>query len=87
MVFDERAIAVADKLVKGARIYLEGKLSLNEWTAQDGTARAGLSVMSWHCRLAQIGRAKTKSEKPKPESAAAGAVFDDDIPFAPEWRR
>ena len=81
-VFDERAIAVADKLVKGARVYLEGKLSLNEWTASDGT---GLSVLSWHCRLAQIGRAKAKSEKPKaapqPAPASAGAEFDDDIPF------
>jgi single-strand DNA-binding protein len=84
MVFDERAIAVADKLVKGARVYLEGKLSLNEWTAQDGATRTGLSVLSWHCRLAQIGRAKTKSEKPKPAEPApanAGAEFDDDIPF------
>ena len=80
MVFDERAIAAADKLVKGARVYLEGKLSLNEWTASDGTTRTGLSVMSWHCRLAQIGRAKTKSEKPKPAPANAAAEFDDDIP-------
>jgi single-strand DNA-binding protein len=85
MVFDERAIAVADKLVKGARVYLEGKLSLNEWTASDGTTRTGLSVMSWHCRLSQIGRAKAKSEKPKatqqPAPASAGAEFDDEIPF------
>ena len=84
MVFDERAIAVVDKLVKGARIYLEGRLSLSQWAAQDGTTRSGLSVMSWHCRLSQIGRAKTKSEKPKPAEPApanAGAEFDDDIPF------
>jgi single-strand DNA-binding protein len=88
MVFDERAIAVADKLVKGARVYLEGKLSQNEWTAQDGTTRSGLSVMSWHCRLSQIGRAKAKLEKPKPapQSVLAGAAFDDEIPFAPERR-
>jgi len=88
MVFDERAIAVADKLVKGARVYLEGKLALNEWTASDGTMRTGLSVMSWHCRLSQIGRAKVKSEKPNPapRSAATGAPFDDEITFAPEWR-
>jgi single-stranded DNA-binding protein len=81
MVFDERAIAIADGLVKGARVYLEGRLSLNEWTASDGTTRTGLSVMSWHCRLSQIGRAKAKSEKPKPapQSAAAGAAFDDPI--------
>jgi single-stranded DNA-binding protein len=81
MVFDERAIAVADKLIKGARVYLEGRLSLREWTASDGTTRSGLSVMSWHCRLAQIGRAKVKAERPKPapQSAAAGAPFDDPI--------
>jgi single-strand DNA-binding protein len=85
MVFDERAIAVADKLVKGARVYLEGKLSLNEWTTSDGSTRTGLSVLSWHCRLSQIGRAKAKSEKPKatqqPAPASAGVEFDDEIPF------
>jgi len=85
-VFDERAIAVADQLVKGARVYLEGRLSLNEWTAQDGTTRTGLSVMSWHCRLSQIGRAKTKSEKPKPAPQSADAPLDDEISFAPERR-
>src|SRR5437763_7578669 len=81
MVFDERAIAVADGLVKGARVYLEGKFSLNEWTTADGVTRIGLSVMSWHCRLSQIGRAKAKSEKPKPAPAPAGAAFDDEILF------
>ena len=80
MVFDERAIAVVDKLVKGARIYLEGRLSLSQWAAQDGTTRSGLSVMSWHCRLSQIGRAKTKSEKPKPAPQSAGDDFSDEIP-------
>jgi single-strand DNA-binding protein len=89
MVFDDRAIAVADGFVKGARVYLEGKLSLNEWTASDGTTRTGLSVMSWHCRLCQIGRAKVKlleKPKPAPQSAPAGAPFDDEITFAPERR-
>src|SRR5215469_17900480 len=64
MVFDERAIAVADRLFKGARVYLEGRLTLNEWTTSDGEKRVGLNVMSWHCRLAQIGRAKAKLERP-----------------------
>ena len=86
MVFDERAIAVVDKLVKGARIYLEGRLSLSQWAAQDGTTRSGLSVMSWHCRLSQIGRAKAKSEKPSPALQSVDAPFDDEISFAPERR-
>ena len=86
--FDPRAIENAAGFIKGSRCYVEGKLSLDKWTAQDGTERTGLSVMSWHCHLSQIGRAKSKLEKPKPapQSASAGAVFDDDIPFAPEWR-
>jgi single-stranded DNA-binding protein len=94
MAFDERAIEVADKLVKGARVYIEGRLSVSEWTGSDGAKRHGLSVMSWHCRLSQIGRNRPpKREKPAP--AASGrevaarshyapngqAPFDDDIPF------
>ena len=55
-VFDTKAIEVVDKLVKGARVYLEGRIALDEWAGQDGVKRHGLSVMSWHCRLAQIGR-------------------------------
>jgi single-stranded DNA-binding protein len=84
MIFDTAAIETADKLTKGARVYLEGKLSIDEWTAQDGAKRHGLSLMSWHCRLAQIGRNKTKRENPKPAAAiyAPGcADLNDHIPF------
>jgi single-stranded DNA-binding protein len=89
--FDQRAIEQADKFVKGARVYVEGKLSSDEWTAQDGTKRHGLSVMSWHCRLSEIGRNKSTHKngdaKPRPQTKlAAGNNFDDEIPFAPEFR-
>jgi len=86
--FDEKAIATADGFVKGARVYVEGRLSLDQWTAQDGAARTGLSCMSWHCRLAQIGRNKPKrqrdsSEQPNNQAAPAlvGGDLDDEIPF------
>jgi single-stranded DNA-binding protein len=58
MVFDQSAIDAVDKLIKGARCYVEGSLSVTEWSGQDGVKRHGLSVMSWHCRLSQIGRNK-----------------------------
>jgi single-stranded DNA-binding protein len=58
MAFDQNAIAAVDKLLKGARVYVEGSLSVTEWSGQDGATRHGLSVMSWHCRLSQIGRNK-----------------------------
>jgi single-stranded DNA-binding protein len=92
MVFDPDAIQIADKLTAGSRVYLEGKLSLDEWTAADGTKRTGLSCMSWHCRLAQIGRNKVKRDKPASASGAAArsdyapigrteADLNDDVPF------
>jgi single-stranded DNA-binding protein len=90
-VFDVKAIEIADKLVKGSRVYLEGRLTLDEWTAQDGAKRHGLSVMSWHCRLAQIGRHRSTSGRDRAarsDFAPAGKApaFNDDIPFAPEFR-
>jgi single-stranded DNA-binding protein len=85
MAFDLRALEQVDKFVKGASVYVEGKLRLDEWTAQDGTKRHGLSVMSWHCRLAEIGRNKSKragDTKPQPEDKSAVAKdFDDEIVF------
>lgn len=100
--FDPKAIEAAGKLVKGARVYIEGRLSLDEWTAQDGTKRHGLSAVSWHCRLSEIGRNKPPRQN-KPPSAASGraraatsdyapiggagaAGPDGDLPFAPEFR-
>lgn len=62
LVFDEDAVAMVDRFVKGVRCYIEGSLSLDEWTAADGTKRHGLSIMAWHCRLSQIGRNKPKRD-------------------------
>lgn len=58
MVFDDAALAQADKMTKGVRVYVEGRLAVSEWTGTDGAKRFGLSVMAWHCRLAHIGRLK-----------------------------
>lgn len=94
--FDARALEVADKLVKGARVYVEGTLSTNEWIGSDGAKRFGLSVMSWHTRLTQIGRNRPKRERSDDRaSVAAGRTYrapepppdrgegfhDDKIPF------
>jgi single-stranded DNA-binding protein len=86
MAFDPEAMAVADRLVQGARVYVEGKLSQTEWTGSDGVKRHGLSVMSWHCRLPHIGLNKpTKKprEDPAPKEGAhtTGDDFNDSIPF------
>jgi len=91
LAFDQRAFEQAAKFIKGARVYVEGRLSCDEWTNAEGVKRFGLSVMSWHCRLSEIGRNKSKraaasgdKEQPAPKAAAgrAGNDFhDDEIPF------
>jgi single-strand DNA-binding protein len=45
-LFGDKAQAAADTLVKGDRVYCEGRLSLDEWTAGDGTQRHGLSCLA-----------------------------------------
>jgi single-strand DNA-binding protein len=80
--FDDEAIARADRLVKGASVYIEGTLKLDTWEGKDGALRAGLSVMSWHCRLAQIGKNRPPREGARERKPAVAADFhDDDIGF------
>jgi single-stranded DNA-binding protein len=87
MCFDADAIAVADSMVKGACVYIEGTLKLDEWTGQDGAKRYGLSLLSWHCRLSQIGRNRpsrsARAREDRPKAAASGRARADASTYAP----
>ena len=82
MCFDAEAIAQAERLCKGARVYIEGTIKLDEWTGQDGARRHGLSLMSWHCRLSQIGRNRPRRDD-RPKAAASGRARADASAYAP----
>lgn len=89
--FDERATEQANRFTKGSRCYVEGSLKLEQWAGQDGGVRHGLGCLSWHCRLAEIGRNKprrSRANKPVAGGSAAAVVteLNDEIPFTPEWR-
>lgn len=86
------AADMAPLLVKGADIYVEGKLKQRTWQNSDGSTGFGLSVSASLIQpLALIGNKKPK--KPRAEKAKAGAVgeasaavhqplpFNDDIGF------
>jgi single-stranded DNA-binding protein len=83
MCFDEKAIDVAEQMTKGARVYCEGRLEVTEWAGQDGAKRHGLSCMSWHTRLAQIGRQKPKRERNNgtDKHNEIDPTLNDPIPF------
>ena len=82
MCFDADAIAQAERLCKGVRVYIEGTIKLDEWTGKDGAKRHGLSLMSWHCRLSQIGRNRPRRED-RPKAAATGRARADASAYAP----
>jgi len=55
--FGDTVDALAPKLIKGAEIYCEGRLTLRPWTDADGKARAGLSLTASLVQpMGQIGR-------------------------------
>jgi single-stranded DNA-binding protein len=85
LAFDPEVVEVTDKLVTGARVYIEGKLTVTEWTGRNGDKRQGLNVMSWRCRLPHIGRnkpKKTPSEDPAPrERERTMDDLNDEVPF------
>jgi single-strand DNA-binding protein len=55
--WEDLAERLADTLKKGSEVYVEGRLKLNTWTAQDGTQRTGLNCSAWKVEpLGAIGR-------------------------------
>jgi single-strand DNA-binding protein len=55
--FGDDAEDLAQKLVKGSEVYVEGRLKMNSWQSADGTPRSGLNVTAWKLEpLGQIGR-------------------------------
>jgi single-strand DNA-binding protein len=87
--FDPDALAAAERLVKGAKVYVEGRLTLDEWTGSDGAQRHGLSVLSFHTRLAAIGRNKPQkragdsglAQGPQATPPRPNDFYSDDIDF------
>lgn len=75
----ELANEMESRLVKGTAVYAEGRLKLNQWTAQDGTPRSGLELICWTVQpMGAIGRRAPRRE---PVGAGAGGGDDIELPF------
>jgi hypothetical protein len=69
LVFDMEAIDAAStgKIIKSAKVYVEGRLTLDQGMAGDGNRRRRLSAMVRCCRNPKIGRDRPK----KPQGRGA----------------
>jgi single-stranded DNA-binding protein len=84
MYFGDDAPELGPRLTRGVRCYVEGSLKLDRWD-KEGVSQSGLSCMSFHCRVAAIGR--RKPTRRKPEAAVKSAApksnnfYSDEIGF------
>ncbi len=63
-VWGDQAEELAPRLVKGTRLYAEGRVKLNQWMGNDGQERSGLSLSAWTCQpIGQIGRRQPWQER------------------------
>lgn len=69
--FSGSMIDDAPRLIKGTRIYVEGKLTLRSWTQPNGSMMQGLSVVAGLIQpMAQIGQRRPKKTRAAPRVKA-----------------
>jgi single-stranded DNA-binding protein len=78
MYFGADAAELAPLFTKDSRVYVEGTIQLSTWE-QAGKQRAGLTVLSSYCRLAQIGRNRPKRERSTKHQNTTDAAPDHDF--------
>ena len=85
-LFGNRGVKLASYLVKGQQVVVHGELTINRYTAKDGTAKSSLRIRVNEIDL--VGKKpehEGKSDEPAhygKEVASGGGDFDDSIPFA-----
>jgi single-stranded DNA-binding protein len=79
--------ALAGRLVKESKVYVEGTATVDAWIDKEGKARPSVSVMCWRCvETHEIGRARPPRErKPRSmgtsKSTRSNTFYNDEIPF------
>jgi single-strand DNA-binding protein len=84
-VFGETAEEIAASVHKGDRLYIEGMLTLNTWTASNGEQRTGLNCAAWKVKpLGLIGeRRPRKPSAPGEKKPSNGARWRSAPPHQP----
>jgi single-strand DNA-binding protein len=72
-------------LKKGSLVYLEGRLSLEEWTDRDGATRSSLKVDATDIRFIERRQSEPAEDigggEPTTHPPAQGSGHEEDVPF------
>ena len=67
-LFGEQAEVLADRLTKGTRAYVDGKVKLNSWTNKEGLVKSSLECIAFLVQpMGQIGHKRPLVEREIPE--------------------
>ena len=94
-MFGKRAESLANSLVKGTKICVEGKLRWSQWQARDGQTRSKLEVIVEEIEFMSRGQqgnrqqqynggmqqASTSTAGPVIDIEPADSMYPDDLPF------
>lgn len=95
VIFNEGLCKVAESyLKKGSKVYLEGSLQTRKWTDQNGVEKYQTEVVlqGFNATLVMLDGPQDRQEsapakkQERTAPAQSPAFYDDDVPFAPEWR-
>ena len=70
--FGELAEALNGKVTKGARVYADGRLRLEQWAGQDGAQRSTLKLTAWVLTPMGLESRRPRQEAQNVHSAPSG---------------
>jgi len=90
-IFNDGLVRVAEQFLrKGSKVYIEGQLQTRKWQDQQGQDRYSTEVVlqgfgSTLTMLDGQGGGQSSNDQ-QGGGGRPGNGFDDEVPFAPEWR-
>lgn len=92
VIFNEGLAKLAEQhLRKGSKVFIAGSLQTRKWQDQSGADRYTTEIVLQKFRgelqmLDTKGGEDREPAEPRAQGGRTATDFDDDLPFAPEWR-
>lgn len=82
VAFEPFANVVRDYVKKGDKLYIEGKITTNKWTDQQGVERHSTSIQAQVLKMLESkNKSESQSGSNQNQNAQESSFVDDQVPF------